>query len=69
MFLQQAMRLTQAKSQVRALDPVNVLKRGYSITYFKGKALKDAAAVSLGDEIITRLYSGTVSSEVKSKSE
>ncbi len=69
MFLQQAMRLTQSENQVRALDPVNVLKRGYSITYFKGKALKDAATVNIGDELTTKLYSGTVRSEVKSKSE
>jgi exodeoxyribonuclease VII large subunit len=62
------MRIDQAEQQVRLLDPVNVLKRGYSITYSKGKVLKDAAEAILGDEIITQLHQGTVCSEIKSKS-
>jgi exodeoxyribonuclease VII large subunit len=68
MILKQGMRIDQAEQQVRLLDPVNVLKRGYSITYSKGKVLKDAAEAILGDEIITQLHQGTVCSEIKSKS-
>jgi len=67
-ILRQGMRITQVTDQVRMLDPVNVLKRGYSITYARGKVLLDTADVNPGDEIITQLHTGTVSSEVKSKS-
>jgi len=68
MIVKQDMRIGQAEQQVRLLDPVNVLKRGYSITYSKGKVLKDAAEAILGDEIITQLHQGKVCSEIKSKS-
>jgi exodeoxyribonuclease VII large subunit len=54
--------------QLGAIDPVNVLKRGYSITYFNGKPLRDQAEVKEGDEITTRLHTGSLQSEIKSKS-
>lgn len=69
LLMQQTMRIAQAEGQARALDPAGVLKRGFSITYVHGKVLKDAATVNIGDELTTKLYSGTVRSEVKSKSE
>ncbi len=65
----QAQRIARAESQVRALDPVNVLKRGYSITYLKGKALKNASEAQPGEKITTRLASGTIDSEIISKAE
>ncbi|MGE5424964.1 MAG: exodeoxyribonuclease VII large subunit [Syntrophothermus sp.] len=46
------------------LDPVNVLKRGFSITYFDGKSLKSAEDVKKGDEVITRLASGIIKSTI-----
>jgi len=55
--------------QLGALDPVNVLKRGYSITYFNGKPLRDQKKVKKGDEITTRLHTGSLQSEIKSKTE
>ncbi len=65
----QAQRIARAESQVRALDPVNVLKRGYSITYLNGKALKNASEAQPGDRVTTRLASGSIESEIISKSE
>ncbi len=65
----QAQRIARAESQVQALDPVNVLKRGYSITYLKGKALKNASEAQPGEKITTRLASGTIDSEIISKAE
>jgi exodeoxyribonuclease VII large subunit len=68
LIMKQNMRITQAGQQVRILDPVNVLKRGYSITYAKGRVLRDVNDVDPGDEITTQLIAGTVRSIVKSKS-
>lgn len=49
-------------------SPDRLLARGYSITLRGGKAVKDASLLRPGDEIVTRLYHGTVASTVKSAS-
>lgn len=41
------------------LDPFLILKRGYSITYYEGKALKDPQRVPLNSDIETRLAGGS----------
>jgi len=46
------------------LDPINVLKRGYSVTYLKEKAIKDSGDLQEGDIIRTKLYKGRVTSKV-----
>jgi exodeoxyribonuclease VII large subunit len=61
--------LELAESSLRIMDPKNILKRGYSITWFDGKPLKDAARVSDGDTVITELFEGKFSSRVISKEE
>lgn len=58
-------RLKQLEQAVRLLDPVHVLKRGYSITYYRNRAAKDAEDISTGDVIMTRLYNGTIKSRVE----
>lgn len=54
-----------AEAKIRLLDPVNILKRGYSITFFEGKVLKESNTVNKTDIIFTRLSSGTVTSIVE----
>lgn len=63
--------LTTEKVQIETLertlsllDPVNILKRGYSITYHNGMALKDSQSLSDGDQIQTRLFNGVINSTV-----
>lgn len=51
---------------VDAMHPDNVLKRGYSITRYKGKALRNADEVKPGDILQTTLFEGAIDSEVKS---
>jgi exodeoxyribonuclease VII large subunit len=46
------------------LDPVNVLKRGYSITYYGHHALTDSDQVGTGSALETRLYKGIIKSTV-----
>ncbi|MFA8300880.1 MAG: exodeoxyribonuclease VII large subunit [Hyphomicrobiales bacterium] len=59
--------LTQAKQQIRLLDPINILKRGYSISYVNNELLLDPDQVEIGKEIEVKLYKGSVISTVKSK--
>ena len=61
--------LEQIENKLAILNPVNVLKRGYSITCLNNKTLKQATAVKAGDEITTRLFKGKIISVVKSKQE
>jgi exodeoxyribonuclease VII large subunit len=54
-----------AEAKVLLLDPVNVLKRGYSITFFEGRPVKDINMVKKPDIISTRLSNGTITSIVE----
>lgn len=49
---------------ITILNPVNILKRGFSITYFNGKAIKDAAQLAEGEKINTVLFNGTMDSTI-----
>ena len=40
------------------LDPFLILKRGYSVTYYLGKALKDPAGVPKNADLTTRARRG-----------
>jgi exodeoxyribonuclease VII large subunit len=59
-----AERLRGLEEKVRLMDPANVLKRGYSITISKGRAVTDAGALSRGERITTLLARGSVESIV-----
>jgi exodeoxyribonuclease VII large subunit len=65
LFQQQENRITHCNQAIRLLDPVNVLKRGYSITYLNEKAIKDSADAQDGDIIRTRIYKGSIRSKVE----
>lgn len=69
-FMQQnSSRLDSMEKVVRLLDPANVLRRGYSITYHKGKILRNAALLRKDDVIDTRLFEGVVKSIVETAKE
>lgn len=46
------------------LDPQNILKKGYSITYHNGKAVKSIDEIRSGDIISTQLNNGSIKSTV-----
>lgn len=48
------------------MDPINVLKRGYSITMVNGKALKNSGQVKAGDIMDTLLHDGKIISKTLS---
>jgi exodeoxyribonuclease VII large subunit len=57
-------RLQLIDEKLKVLDPTLLLARGYSITLYNGKAVKDASQLPPGTEIETRLAKGTVHSTV-----
>ncbi|HSH53117.1 MAG TPA: exodeoxyribonuclease VII large subunit, partial [Bacteroidales bacterium] len=60
--------LNNFKNKVTLLDPTNILKRGYSITFNKNqKIIKNIQQISLNDEVITKLFDGEFRSTVKVK--
>jgi exodeoxyribonuclease VII large subunit len=65
LFQQQENRITHCGQAIRLLDPVNILKRGYSITYLNEKTIRDGADLQNGDIIRTRIYKGSVRSKVE----
>lgn len=60
-------RMALLLQRVSALDPVLLLRRGYSITLYKGHVLHDSTLLNEGDEIETHLAKGSVKSIVKKK--
>lgn len=63
----QSLILENLNNRTVLLDPENILKRGYSITYFEGKKLNNLNNISKNDEIITKLFSGIIRSTVNEK--
>jgi exodeoxyribonuclease VII large subunit len=59
------LRVDALEVHVRILDPINVLKRGFSITLdHAGKAIRDAAALRPGDTVTTLLAEGKLTSVI-----
>ena len=58
-------RLGKAAATLSALSPLNVLTRGYSVTFDpSGNAIQQADEVSVGDRIRTRVQHGEIESIV-----
>lgn len=62
---QQKSKITQIDTKLELLHPENVLKRGYSITYFNGKAIKDASQLNKNDILTTHFLKGEITSIVQ----
>ena len=58
-------RMQLMESVMNAYDPVNVLKKGYSITMKDGKAVTDGRQVKAGNVLVTYLKDGEITSIVK----
>lgn len=65
LLLKQWQKIEHTEQTIRLLDPINTLKRGFSITYFEGHAVKDAGSLPIGKELTTKLYSGTITSRIE----
>jgi len=64
-FQEHKSKIKNFEQAIRLLDPINVLQRGYSITYLREKAIKDSSELQTGDIIRTKVYKGSVNSKVE----
>jgi len=53
------------EEKIRLLDPVNILKRGFSITFRNGKPIKSTVDLLTGDKIETQYYQGKTTSIIQ----
>lgn len=60
-------KVERLEQSVKLMDPINVLKRGYSITTLNGKTVSESNPVKSGDLILTRTANFSIESEVKNK--
>ena len=60
-------KLAHFEGQVRLVNPENVLKRGYSLTYKNGHLVKSIGNLNIDDELETRLADGKVTSKITKK--
>jgi len=51
--------------KLKLLDPINILKRGFSITTINGKSVKNATQLVEGVEIQTTFHKGKATSTIK----
>ena len=62
-------RLEMISQRADAVNPIHILRRGYSIALHEGKAVKDSALLSPGDSIDIVMAEGKILAEVKKKYE
>jgi exodeoxyribonuclease VII large subunit len=56
-------KLDRMESTLRALSPLNVLDRGYSIAFLDGKAVRSATELPAGEKFKLRLHDGMVDAQ------
>ena len=61
--------LTKLESNIKALDPLSILERGYSIVETEdGKIVKNSREIKVGQKLSTRFATGSASTKVIDKS-
>ena len=61
-FITQEKKLENLEKYINILNPVNQLKRGYTITYKDGEIIKDKNELKKSDRITTHFYNGEIES-------
>ena len=61
-------KLELLQQRIADASPDKLLARGYSITLKNGVPVTDLSGIAPGDEIVTRLYKGELTSIVNRKS-
>lgn len=60
-------KLNSLIEKLELVNPLGVLKRGYSLTYFNNKVIKDINKVKINDMISVRMENGTIDCKVVEK--
>ena len=63
-FKSKVQELQLLERSVSLSDPVNILNKGYSITYKNNKVIKTSSGLNPGDKIVTKIKDGVISSTV-----
>ena len=63
-FSNQEAKLNSFEQSIRLTDPLNVLKRGFSITKISGKTISSGSEIKIGDELETIIYENKIISKV-----
>ena len=58
-------KIERIKENINLLDPINIMKRGFSLTLINGKIVKSLQGVKIGEEMLTQLYQGKIKSSIK----
>src|SRR5690625_3073229 len=61
----QKQKLDSLEKNIEILDPKNVFKRGFSITKFNGKSIKNPNDLEIGQNVETILYEGEFTSKIE----
>ncbi len=61
----QSQKVASLAEQLDSLSPLNVLKRGYSLTLHDGHVVRDASILTTGDLITTKLAAGEIVSQIQ----
>lgn len=64
-IIQERHHLEMVGQRVELLDPTLLLSRGYSITLYQGKVVRDPLQLKAGDEIETRVEKGIIRSRIE----
>jgi exodeoxyribonuclease VII large subunit len=67
-FIKENTRTGHLEEKIKLLDPVNTLKRGYSITRQRGKTINSVKEIESGTVVETQVADGSFTSNVISKS-
>lgn len=62
-------RYEKIATKLKALSPLGVLKRGYSITFKSGSVITSAGSIKKGEKLLTRFYKGCAESTVTKSEE
>jgi len=57
--------LNNIEKQIQLLSPVNILKRGFSITRLNGKSIKSVQKLTINDLLVTQIADGYIDSKIE----
>ena len=56
--------MQQVEQSIKLMDPIQVLKRGYSITLFNGKTISEETKLEEGMTLLTKTFLTEFESEI-----
>lgn len=67
LYKEKKLKLASLMDKLELVNPMSVLKRGYTLTYIDDHMVKNAEKLSVGDQVKIKFYDGTILSTVTGK--